>query len=65
MQYEVTVKLLIETPLDQDRVTRQVESLVAFGTILESFSEALRLEKDPRFSSVAVLATSARTGNPG
>ncbi len=61
MKYEVTVKLLIETPVDEDRVTRQAESLFAFGTVLESFADALKLDVDPRLLSVAVLATSART----
>ncbi len=61
MQYELTVKLLLEAPVDQDRVMRQVESLFDFGTVLESFSEALKLEKAPHFSSVAVVATSAPT----
>lgn len=60
MQYEVTVKLLIETPVDEDRLTRQVESLFAVGTITESFADALKLNADPHFLSVAVLATSAR-----
>ncbi len=61
MQYEVTVKLLIKTPFDEDRVTRQVESLFAIGTVRESFAEALKLDKDPHFLSVAVSATSPRT----
>lgn len=61
MQYEVTVKLLLETPFEEDRVMRQVESLFAFGTVLESVAEALKLDADPHFLSVAVLATSART----
>jgi hypothetical protein len=61
MQYELTVKLLVETPLDEDRVTRQVESLFAFGTVSESVAEALKLDVAPHFLSVAVLATSART----
>ena len=63
MKYEVTVKLLIKTPVDEERVTRQVESLLAFGTVLESFAEALKLNVDPRLLSVAVLATPARTTN--
>jgi hypothetical protein len=61
MQYELTVKLLIETPVDEDRLARQVESLFAVGTVRESFSEALKLDLDPHFLSVAVSATSART----
>jgi hypothetical protein len=60
MQYEVTVKLLIETPVEEGRLTRQVESLFAVGTVMESFADALKLDADPHFLSVAVLATSAR-----
>ncbi len=61
MQYELTVKLLIKTPFDEDRIMRQAESLFAFGTVLESVAEALKLDTDPHFLSVGVLATSART----
>ncbi len=61
MQYELTVRLLIETPVEEDRVMRQVESLFAFGTVLESVAEALKLDVDPHFLSVAVVATSAPT----
>ena len=60
MQYELTIKLLVETPFDEDRVARPVESLFAFGTVSESFAEGLKLDEDPHFLSVAVLATSAR-----
>ena len=60
MKYEVTVKLLIKTPVDEERVTRQVESLFAFGTVLESFAEALKLDVDQRLLSVAVLPISGR-----
>ncbi len=61
MQYEVTVKLFIETPVDEDRLTRQVESLFAVGTVVESFSEALELDLNPHFLNVAVSAISALT----
>jgi len=61
MQYELTVKLLIETGVDKDRVTRQVESLFAVGTVMESFADALKFDADPHFLSVAVSATSPRT----
>jgi len=56
MQYEVTVKLLIETTVDEDRLTRQVESLFDFGTVKESFADALKLNEDPHCLNVAVLA---------
>jgi hypothetical protein len=61
MQHELTIRLLVETPLDNDRVARQVESLFAFGTVSESVAEALKLDAAPHFLSVAVSATSART----
>ena len=61
MQYELTVKLLITSPFDEDRVMRQVESLFSFGTVLESFAEAMKLDKDPHFLSVVASATSPRT----
>ena len=61
MQHELTIRLLVETPFDEDRVARQVESLFAFGTVSESVAEALKLDSDPHFLSVTVLAISART----
>jgi hypothetical protein len=60
MQYELTVKLLIKSPFDEDRVMRQVESLFDFGTVKESFADALKLDVDPHFLGVAVLATPVR-----
>jgi hypothetical protein len=60
MEYELTIRLLLETPVDEDRVTRQVESLFAFGTVLESVTEALKLDAEPHFLSVTVSANSAR-----
>lgn len=65
MQYELTLKLLIKTPFDEDRIMRQVESLFAVGTVMESFADALKLDVDPHFLSVAVLSTSARTTTVG
>lgn len=60
MKYELTVKLLIESPFDQYRVRRQVESLFDFGTVSESFADGLKLDECPHFLSVDVSATSAR-----
>ena len=65
MQYELTVKLLITSPFDEERVMRQVESLFAFATVSESVAEALKLDTDPRFLSVAVSANSPRTTTVG
>ena len=61
MEHELTVKLLITSPFDEDQVMRQVESLFAVGTVMESFAEALKLDVDPHFLSAGASATSART----
>ena len=61
MKYELTVKLLIESPFDEYRVMRQVESLFDFGTVSESFADGLKLDECPHFLSVDVSATSPRT----
>jgi hypothetical protein len=61
MQYEVAIKLLLETSVGEDLLMHQVKSLFAFGTVFESFAEALKLDDNPRFLSVAVLTTSAGT----
>jgi hypothetical protein len=65
MQYELTVKLLIKTPINEDQVMRQVKSLFAFGTVMESFADALKLDVDPHFLSVAVSPTSTRATTVG
>jgi len=45
MQYQLTIKMLIDTPFDKERVARQVESLFEFGTIGESVVDALGLDE--------------------
>jgi hypothetical protein len=59
MQYELTIKLLVKTPVDEDRLARQVESLFAFGTVSESFADALKLNEDPHFVGVNISAKPA------
>ncbi|MFH1146351.1 MAG: hypothetical protein V1736_01435 [Pseudomonadota bacterium] len=54
MQYELTLKMVIETPLGKERVAHQVESLFEFGTIGESFVDGLGLDETPRLSSVSI-----------
>jgi hypothetical protein len=60
MQYELTLKMLIDTPFDKERVVHQVESLFEFGTISESVVDALGLEETPRLSSVMIEPASTR-----
>jgi hypothetical protein len=47
MKYELTIKLLVQTPADEDRVAHLVELLVDFGTVEEPFAEGPRLAEDP------------------
>jgi hypothetical protein len=54
MQYEVTLKILVYSPFEKERVTRQVECLFEFGTIGESLVDALGLDETPRLSSVTI-----------
>jgi hypothetical protein len=54
MKYEVTLKILVDSPYEKERVARQVESLFEFGTISESFVDALGLNKTPRLSRVSI-----------
>jgi len=54
MQYELTLKVLIDTPFDKDRVVHKIESLFEFGTINESIVDALGLDETPRLSSVSI-----------
>jgi len=54
MRYVVTLTMTLVSPNDEDRVHRQVVSLFEFGTIKESFADALRLNNDPRLIDVTV-----------
>jgi hypothetical protein len=56
MQYELTLKILIDSPFDKERVARQMESLFEFGTIGESIVDGLGLDETPRLSSVSIEA---------
>ncbi len=58
MQYEVTLKILINTRFDKERIARQVKSLFEFGTIGESVVDALELNETPRLSGVSVESAS-------
>ncbi len=54
MQYELTLKIVIKTPRDKERVAHQIESLFEFGTIGESIVDGLGLDETPRLSSVSI-----------
>jgi hypothetical protein len=58
MQYEVTLKILVDSPRKKERVARQVESLFEVGTIGESFVDALGLDETPRLSRVSIETAS-------
>ncbi len=54
MRYELTLKIVIKSPHDEDRVAHQIESLFEFGTIGESIADGLKLNECPRLSSVSI-----------
>ena len=58
MRYELTLKVLIDTPLDRDRVVNKIESLFEFGTITESIVDTLGLDETPRLSSASIETAS-------
>ena len=54
LQYELTITLLIDSPHDKGRVARQTESLFEFGTINESFADALGLDENPQRINISI-----------
>jgi hypothetical protein len=65
MRYELTVTMQLDSPRDQDRVAKLIESLFEFGTIKESIAEGLQLLNDPRLLAVSVRrkASNRTTGS--
>ncbi len=59
MQYELTIKILINSPFGKERIARQMESLFEFGTISESVVDGLGLDETPRLSGVNVTPASS------
>jgi hypothetical protein len=54
MKHELTIRFLVESPADPERVVQQMEMLFEHGTIRESIAEGLHLDEDPRLLDVAV-----------
>jgi len=54
MRYELTIKMLVESPHSKERVARQTESVCEFGTVREAIAEGLKLGPCPRLLSVDV-----------
>lgn len=54
MNYELTIKIQLESAHNEERVIKQFESLFEFGTIKESIAVALQLGNDPRLTAIAV-----------
>lgn len=54
MQYEVTVKMLVKSPVgvDKDRLIRQTESVCEFGTVMEAIADGLHLDCNPRLLNI-------------
>ncbi len=54
MQYEVTLRMMVKSSCDADRVARQTESVFEFGTVREAIAEGLHLTDDPHLVDIAV-----------
>jgi hypothetical protein len=64
MQYELTLKIAIQSPYGADRVARQMESVFEFGTVKEAIAEGLRLLPDPRLVDVAIQTLPSKKRPP-
>lgn len=60
MQYELTLKILVESPFDEERVASQSESVCEFGTVMEALADGLKLERNPRLLNVKIARVSGR-----
>lgn len=67
MQYEVTIKMLVRSPVgvDKDRLIRQTESVCEFGTVMEAIADGLHLERNPRLLNVEARSTCSGQGLGG
>ena len=54
MKREVILRLLVDSPVDEDRLLDQIEAVFEFGTIREAIAEGLKLDVDPSLVSVQV-----------
>ena len=54
MQYEVTVKFLLRSRSSAETLTRQLESVLDFGTAREAIADGLGLNDDPNVREVRV-----------
>jgi hypothetical protein len=65
MQYELTLKVHVQSPYGVDRVVRQMEAVFEHGTVKEAIADGLRLVPDPRLLNVAIRRLPPKARNRG
>ncbi len=55
MLYELTIRMLVESPHDENRIASQAESVCEFGTVMESIADGLKLDHNPRLRNIEVV----------
>ena len=56
MNYDVTIKLAVESPENAERIEKRLRAILEFGTIREVIGDALDLENDHHLIDVAVTS---------
>ena len=65
MEYELTIKLVVKSRFEADRVMSQTEAVCEFGTVREAIAVGLRLDEDPHLAGVSVRETPAGVPSSG
>lgn len=60
MKHEITITLTLRSPHPPERVEKQMESVISFGTVREAIAEALRLDEEPHLVSVVARPSGGR-----
>ncbi len=62
MNYQVTIKLMMESPNDAEQIAKRLRAILEFGTIREAIGDALDLPNDHHPIDVAVSPDSHANG---
>ena len=58
MNYEVTIKLALESPDDTEQIAKRLRAVLEFGTIREVIGDVLDLPNDHHLVDLAVTPAS-------
>ncbi len=64
MQYELTMRMTVNSSCDTNRVAKQTEAVFEFGTVKEAIAEGLRLNDDPHLVDVLVRKLVRKRSSP-